>query len=220
MDPFLFFYDYVRCGLWASSGPFPLSAHYGLYKRGRDPPPPTNPSRHLKKKKEHPSSQVAAQGRARRETNRRHRRRRRTTTCHRRARRLPLPCSLVILVQPSSRRHRRCRLRPPPPPDCRTTTSISPILLFSPVPPSPLRLHPHSSSEHIPPPSLFPPSRFFPIFCVHHALPTFRFFPSSAFTTPSPLSDFSHHLHSPRPPDIRPDPSFPRTVNHPVSLHC
>ena len=35
--PFIF-YDYVRCGLWASSGPFPLSAHYGLYKRGRDPP--------------------------------------------------------------------------------------------------------------------------------------------------------------------------------------
>ena len=37
-----------RCGLWASSGPFPLSAHYGLYKRGRDHT--TNPSRHLKKK--------------------------------------------------------------------------------------------------------------------------------------------------------------------------
>ena len=35
MDLFIF-YDYVRCGLWASSGPFPLSAHYGLYKRGRD----------------------------------------------------------------------------------------------------------------------------------------------------------------------------------------
>ena len=47
--PFLFFYDYVRCGLWASSGPFPLSAHYGLYKRERDPP--TNPSRHLKKER-------------------------------------------------------------------------------------------------------------------------------------------------------------------------
>ena len=45
----LFFYDYVRCGLWASSGPFPLSAHYGLYKRGRDPP--TNPSSHLKKER-------------------------------------------------------------------------------------------------------------------------------------------------------------------------
>ena len=43
------FYEYVRCGLWASSGPFPLSAHYGLYKRGRDPP--TNPSRHLKKER-------------------------------------------------------------------------------------------------------------------------------------------------------------------------
>ena len=38
-----------RCGLWASSGPFPLSAHYGLYMRGRDPP--TNPSRHLKKER-------------------------------------------------------------------------------------------------------------------------------------------------------------------------
>ena len=35
--------------MWASSGPFPLSAHYGLYKRGRDPP--TNPSRHLKKER-------------------------------------------------------------------------------------------------------------------------------------------------------------------------
>ena len=32
------FYEYVRCGLWASSGPFPLLAHYRLYKRGRDPP--------------------------------------------------------------------------------------------------------------------------------------------------------------------------------------
>ena len=35
-------------GLWASNGPFPLSAHFGLYKRRRDPPP--NPSRHLTKK--------------------------------------------------------------------------------------------------------------------------------------------------------------------------
>ena len=43
------FYEHVRCGLWASSGPFPLSAHYGLYKRGRDPP--TNPSSHLKKER-------------------------------------------------------------------------------------------------------------------------------------------------------------------------
>ena len=43
------FYEHVRCGLWASSGPFPLSAHYGLSKRGRDPP--TNPSRHLKKER-------------------------------------------------------------------------------------------------------------------------------------------------------------------------
>ena len=35
---------------WASSGPFPLSAHYGLYKRGKDPSLP-NPSRHLKKER-------------------------------------------------------------------------------------------------------------------------------------------------------------------------
>ena len=49
MDLFSIFYDYVRCGLWASSGPFPLSAHEGLYKRGRDPP--TNPSHHLKKER-------------------------------------------------------------------------------------------------------------------------------------------------------------------------
>ena len=48
MDLFIF-YDYVRCGLWASSGPLPLSAHYELYKRGRDPP--TIPSRHLKKER-------------------------------------------------------------------------------------------------------------------------------------------------------------------------
>ena len=34
----------------ASSGPFPLSAHFGIHKRGRDPP--TNPSGHLRKKGE------------------------------------------------------------------------------------------------------------------------------------------------------------------------
>ena len=45
-EPLFYFYEY-GCGLWASSGPFPLLAHQGLYKRGRDPP--TNPSRHLKK---------------------------------------------------------------------------------------------------------------------------------------------------------------------------
>ena len=63
---------------------------------------------------------MAAQGRSRKETNRRLRRhRRRTTTCRRRARRLPLPCSLFINVQPScSRRHRRRHqiASPPSPP--------------------------------------------------------------------------------------------------------
>ena len=44
------FYDYVRCGLRASSGPFPLSAHYMGSIRGEGTPP-TNPSRHLKKER-------------------------------------------------------------------------------------------------------------------------------------------------------------------------
>ena len=105
-----------RCGLWASSGPFPLSAHYGLYKRGRDPP--TNPSHHLKKEKRTLSlSQVAAQGRSRKETNRRLRRR--TFTCRRcarrRDRRLPLPWSRISSVQSTRRRHCRRRKAAPPP---------------------------------------------------------------------------------------------------------
>ena len=45
----LFSMSILGFGLWALSGPFPLSAHLGLYKRGRDPP--TNPSHHLKKKR-------------------------------------------------------------------------------------------------------------------------------------------------------------------------
>ena len=45
--PFLFLYV-LFLGLWTTSGPFPLSAHFGFYKRGRDLP--TYPSHHLKKK--------------------------------------------------------------------------------------------------------------------------------------------------------------------------
>ena len=45
----LFSMSILGFGLWASSGPFPLSDHFDLYKRGRDPP--TNPSRHLIKKR-------------------------------------------------------------------------------------------------------------------------------------------------------------------------
>ena len=45
----LFSMSSLGFGLLASSGPFPLLAYYGLYKRGRDPP--TNPSRHLKKER-------------------------------------------------------------------------------------------------------------------------------------------------------------------------
>ena len=34
----LFLWVCLGFGLWASSGPIPLSTHFGLYKRGRDPP--------------------------------------------------------------------------------------------------------------------------------------------------------------------------------------
>ena len=52
--------------LWVR-GPFPLSAHFGLYKRGRDPL--TNPSHHLRKEKEYPPSRVAAHGGSGKESN-------------------------------------------------------------------------------------------------------------------------------------------------------
>ena len=45
----LFSMSILGFGLWAPSGPFPLSGHYGLYKRGMDTP--KNPSHHLKKEK-------------------------------------------------------------------------------------------------------------------------------------------------------------------------
>ena len=58
MKPFLFvnlisFYEYVRCGLWASSGPFPSRPIMGSIRGEGTPPPPrpTNPSRHLKKER-------------------------------------------------------------------------------------------------------------------------------------------------------------------------
>ena len=83
-EPLFYFYEY-GCGLWASSGPFPLLARQGLYKRGRDPP--TNPSRHLRK--EESSSRVAAQGKLGKKSYRRRRRRcRRTSSCRRLRRRL------------------------------------------------------------------------------------------------------------------------------------
>ena len=49
MWTFNFLWLCLGVGFGPQVGPFPLSAHYGLYKRGRDPP--TNPSRHLKKER-------------------------------------------------------------------------------------------------------------------------------------------------------------------------
>ena len=37
-EPSYFLWVCLGLGLWALSGPFPLSGHFGLYKRGRDPP--------------------------------------------------------------------------------------------------------------------------------------------------------------------------------------
>ena len=85
-------------GLWDSSGPFPLSAHYGLYKRGMDPP--TNPSRHLKKERSAlPLKWLLKEGRGR------------SPTAVAAATATPCPghCSSRL-----SSRRRRC-LRPPPP---------------------------------------------------------------------------------------------------------
>ena len=55
-------------GLWASSGPFPLLAHLGLYKRRKDPPPQTLAV--IWQKNEWSPSWVNAWKRLRKETNR------------------------------------------------------------------------------------------------------------------------------------------------------
>ena len=120
-----------RCGLWASSGPFPLSAHYGLYKRRRDPP--TNPSRYLKKersilplkwllKEDQGSRPTAASAAA-------------TAAALPRAAAVPTaetaasPCPDHVLPRATSLRRRRCRRhRPPllPPPSDRCTAILPP----------------------------------------------------------------------------------------------
>ena len=188
-------------GLWASSGPFPLLAHYGLYKRGRDPP--TNHSHHLKKKGVF-LSQVAAQGGSRKETNRR-RHCRRTTTCRlcarRRDRRLPLPWSLVINVLPSCRRRRRRRLRPPPPPPERSTVIPSDHPLHGP----PIPLIPTSASLR----QLLPFSRITIPLSPDASLPLFL--PAERLTRACQNSDRapSSPLLPARPAHRRPFPTTP-----------
>ena len=108
------FYEYVRCGLWASSGPFPLSAHYGLYKRGRDAP--TNPSRHLKKERSPlPLKWLLKEDQGRRPTAAS------AAAAQPRAAAVPAaetaasPCFGHVLPTQSTIRLRCRRLRPPPP---------------------------------------------------------------------------------------------------------
>ena len=147
-------------GLWASSGSFPLSAHYGLYKRGRDPP--TNPSRHLKKErvilhlkwllKEEQGGEPTAATAA-------------TATAPPRAAAVPaaeaatfsclahwLPsCSCPAAAASGRRRRRRRQIAAPPPP---------PPLHFRQPIPSPPCHHLHPLPEQTPPSSSSLPSRF------------------------------------------------------------
>ena len=73
-------------GLWASSGPFPFSAHLRLYKRRRHPQP--NPSHHLRKyRRELPTSVTPRSGLRKNSNCRCRRRRRHRCRCRRRCRR-------------------------------------------------------------------------------------------------------------------------------------
>ena len=121
-----------RCGLWASSRPFPLSAHYGLYKRGRDPP--TNPSRHLKKERsELPLKWLFKEDRRRRPTAASAAAAaaaRRCAAAAPAAETAASSCSLHVLpkrfTDPSHRRrHRRITVPPPFPSTNHTTPSIA-----------------------------------------------------------------------------------------------
>ena len=106
---FIFIMIMLGLGLWASSGPFPLLAYLGLYKRGRDPPSPIpNPSRHLRKK-EVISPRVTTLGRSRKRSYcHRHHCRTFTHCLHHSCRRHPLP-------QPHDATVAAATLAPPPP---------------------------------------------------------------------------------------------------------
>ena len=221
MKPFLFVNLYfsmsiLGVGLWASSGPFPLSAHYGLYKRGRDPP--TNPSRHLKKERSDlPLKWLLKEGRGRSPTAAA------ATTA-------ATPCpghgffTIVIATPLSSSRRRRRRLRTAAPP----SSLVPPPPAGHPPPSSSSHLHLHLRPSPASPPARSPPSAASSSTFPSHPLPSpvppldhlpFWIFPSTILPTrlltcgsasqtilPTPASNFrstacpspeSHRLNFP-----------------------
>ena len=141
--------------MWASSGPFPLSAHYGLYKRGRDPP--TNPSRHLKKERSPlPLKWLLKEDQGRRPTA--------ASAAVPAAETAVSPCFGHVLPTQSTlhhrcRRRRRCRKAVPPPllpPSFPTNISpqSAPLEISRPISPRPtfctLRSHPSHDPTPVP----------------------------------------------------------------------
>ena len=210
----LFSMSILGFGLWASSGPFPLSAHYGLYKRGMDPPPPppTNPSRHLKKERSDlPLKWLLKEGRGRSPTATA------TAAAAAAAMTAATPCpghgffTIVIATPPSSRRRRRLRTTTPP------SSLVPPPPAGHPPPSSSSNLHLHlrQTSDHLPAsPLLLPlhwtssspnPSATSPL--AGHPLrtpvpPPRTFISSSPFSRIPPSPSFlaispSHHFRSP-----------------------
>ena len=154
-----------RCGLWASSGPFPLSAHYGLYKRGWDPP--TNPSRHLKKERSDlPLKWLLKEDQGRRPTA--------APPPHAAAETAASPCLDRVLPACSSLAAAAgtlCRL-PSSSTDHPSSSSSIFILIHPDLPPVPFTLLPRPTP---PPPPLNPTisQTVFPLPCIPIFCPTF-----------------------------------------------
>ena len=207
-----------RCGLWASSGPFPLSAHYGLYKRGRDPA--TNPSCHLKKERSPlPLKWLLKEDQGRRTTAA-------STaaapqTCCRRARRrdrrLPSPCSRVPCAPSSRRRHCYRHLRPPllPPPPDRCPPSPSLPILHSPSTTAlPITVH-DFPSPHIPISPLYLRPVIFPSPLFRRSLVPYHITPPPLRLVPD-LDEPHHARHCASTPP--PSPPFHPPTDHPPPL--
>ena len=134
----LFSMSSLGFGLWASSGPFPLLAHYGLYKTGRDPP--TNPSRHLKKQRSDlPLKWLLKEGRGRSPTAAAAARLRAIAGAATTTAATPCPGHGSSPPSPRLRHHRDSAiLKPPlpPPPQAATAAASGPLCRH------PLHLHP------------------------------------------------------------------------------
>ena len=185
VKPFFFvnliFYEHVRL-LLTSSGPFPLSAHYRLYKRGRDPP--TNPSRHLKNQRsELPLKWRLEEDRGRRPTAASASQSRAVVGPVAKTAASPCPDHGILSLPPPPLSCCHCRpcaattaaLEPPPLPPCAATATLS-LSLSTPVHGFPFHQRIPSPSPSPPPSSrdtlsnsISPSSKFLPIhpFSIH-----------------------------------------------------